>query len=113
MFKIIRNNEVLEIQEKLDWVKYQRKNDIFISTTVNDGEGVLVGKEVEMPIDPEDENSPTEMVYQPKAEIYIVEGRNNPKGLEEVIIKEITEEDEKRDADIDYLSIMTGVDLNV
>ena len=111
MFNIIKNGEIIDTKETLSWVKYQSKNDIFLTTSVIDGEGILVGEYKKSPIDPEDENSETETIYHPNSKIYIVKGRPNPKELEEISIKEIREEDEKMMADIDYIAIMTGVNI--
>lgn len=113
MFNIRKDGEIIDTKETLTWAKYISKNDLYIISSANEGEGILVGKYIEQLIDPEDENSGTELVYSSNNDIYIVKGNSNPKNLEEVTIEEIRDIDEKLMADVDYLAIMTGVDLNV
>ena len=105
MYQIIKNSEVVELQEKLSWVMFQAKNDIMVSCNEEDGQGVLCGSNVA------DEEGVS--AWQANSIVYSVVGKPQCKDLDYVEIQDIKWYPiaTQQRADLDYLSIMTGVDL--
>ena len=81
MYQIVKNAEVIELQEKLSWVKYQSKNDIVISCSEEDGQGILCGSNV---VDEEGKTA-----WQENSVIYSVVGKLQCKDFEYVEVNEI------------------------
>jgi len=81
MYQIIKNGEVVELQEKLSWVKHQAKNDILISCSEEDGQGILCGSNV---VDEEGNSA-----WQANSVIYSVVGKPQCKDFEYVEVNEI------------------------
>ena len=105
MYQIVKDGKVIELQEKLSWVKYQAKNDIVISCNEEEGQGILCGAYIT------DENGKS--VWNENAVIYSVVGKPQFKDCEFVTANELKwyPISTKQRADIDYLSVMTGVTL--
>jgi len=101
----MKNGEVIELQEKLSWVMYQIKNDIIISCNEEDGQGILVGAYV---IDEQGKS-----VWQANSVVYSVVGKPQCLEYEYAEINEIKWYPlaTQQRADLDYVAIMTGVDL--
>ncbi len=66
MYKIIKNDEVIEHQENLNWVKYQPKNNLVMGCSEGEGEAILAGSYVD---DPE---NPGEQIWSSNSVIYRV-----------------------------------------
>lgn len=107
MYQIIKNGEAIDLQEKLSWVKYQVKNDIVISCNEEDGQGILCGGYVI------DENGNT--VWQENSVIYSVVGKPQCIDYEYVEINEMKwyAVSKQQRADIDFIAVMAGIDLEV
>lgn len=94
MYEIIKNGEVIELQEKLDWVRLEKKNDIMVSCNEEDGQAIL---------------------SKDKSTIYAIVSKPQVKDFEIVEINEIkwyTVSEQQR-ADIDFIAVMTDIDLGV
>lgn len=91
MFEIIKDGITLELQDNLSWVRDQN-NGVIISCDEKDGVGILSADQ---------------------SQIYSVVGKPQLREFEFVEVKEVKwyPISEQQRADIDYVAIMTGVDL--
>lgn len=91
MYEIIKNGHVIELQEALTWVRKQ-SNGVIVTCDAIDGAGILSG------------NQET---------LYSVIGKPQLEDYEFVEVREIKwyPVSEQQRADIDYIAIMTEVEL--
>lgn len=91
MFEIVKNGTTIELQDSLTWVRDQ-KNGVIITCDEKDGIGMLSAD---------------------KSKIYSVIGKPQLRDFEFVEINEIKwfPVAQKQQADLDYVAIMTGVEL--
>ncbi len=64
MYKIIKNDILIEYQEKLHWVKYQERNNLLISCNENEGQAILAGSYVDNP------ENPGEQIWSNNSAVY-------------------------------------------
>lgn len=107
MFEIIKNGETIELQESLNWVRYQSNNDTVVSCNEDIGQGILCGSYVT--------DDTGNQVWQANSVIYSVAGKPQCKDYEFVTIEEIKwySVSQKQRSDIDFIAIMVDIDLEV
>ena len=88
MYRIIKNNETYEEQEKISWVKYQEVNSIPVLCEKEEGEAILIGG-YSLQQDLEDKTKEIEIWSQNKtfARVKGVESSNYFSEYEEVEIE--------------------------
>ena len=104
MYEIKKDGVTLELQDSLSWVRDQ-KNGVLISCDEKDGVGILVGSY--------HKNEDGNEIFQKNSVIYSVVGKPQLRDFEFVEANEIKwyPVSAQQRADIDYVAIMTGVEL--